>query len=146
VTEDQVVEGVGVMQPTCTIIHDECVGGSKEEPTVKDESLSTTPHLLHLDIPCDFSTADFPFENPFLDVSTCNHSQDTSNVSLSSQCGEDTSPSANPSNLSSIFSENTKGEHLCFSSTPLPDSLNHEDDKKHPKFFDLGFHDLYFFI
>lgn len=60
--EDQVVERVGVMQPTCTIIHDECVWESKEEPTVKDDSLLAVPHPLYLDIPCDFATVDFPFE------------------------------------------------------------------------------------
>jgi len=48
----------------------------------------------------------------------------------------------NPSNLSSIFPENTKGEHHCFPSTPLLDSSNHEDANKHPEFSDLGCHDL----
>jgi len=42
----------------------------------------------------------------------------------------------------SIFLENTKGEHLFFPSTPIPDSSNHEDAEKHPKFSDLGCHDL----
>jgi len=61
-----------------------------------------------------------------------------SDVSLSSQCEEDTSSSKNMSNLSSVISENTKGEHLCFSSTPLLDSSNHEVTDKHPEFFDIG--------
>ena len=55
---------------------------------------------------------------------------------------DDTSSSENPSNLSSVISKNTEGEHLHFSSTPLPDSSNHEDANKHLKFFDIGFHDI----
>ena len=63
VNEDQVVDGVGVMQPTCTIIHVTCVWESKEEPMVKDESLLAAPHPLYPDIPCDSATAYFACEN-----------------------------------------------------------------------------------
>jgi len=63
--EDQVVDGVVVVQPTYAIIHDECVQESKEEPAVKDDSLPSAPHPLYLDIPC---------ENTFMDVSTSDHS------------------------------------------------------------------------
>lgn len=44
VHEDQVVDGVSVMQPTCIVIHDECVQGSKEEPLVKDDLPLFAPH------------------------------------------------------------------------------------------------------
>ena len=81
--EDQVVDIFGVMQPTYAIIHDECVRESKEEPTVKDDSLLATPHPIHPNIPCDSTTADFRCENSFLDASTFDHSQDTLDVSLS---------------------------------------------------------------
>ena len=84
VNEDQVVDEVGVMQPTCTIIHDECVQESKEEPTVKDDSLLAVPHLIYPDIPCDSAFVNFPCENPFPNVSTSNHPQDTSDVRPSS--------------------------------------------------------------
>lgn len=141
--KDQVVDRVGVIQPTCAIIHDECVWESKEELVVKDKSLLATPHPLHPDIPCDSSTIDFPCENSFLGASTSNHSQDTLDVSLSLQCREDTSSSEHSSILSSIFLENTEGEHLCFSSTPLPDSTNHDNVNEHLEFFDLGCHDLF---
>lgn len=142
VKEDQAVDRVGVVQPTCAIIHDECVQESKEEPTVNHDSLLAVPHPLYPDIPCDSVTVDFPYENSFPDVSTSDHSQDTLDVSLSLCCGEDTSSSENLSNLSFVISEDTEGEHLCFSYTPLPNSSNHEDVKKHPEFFDLGCHDL----
>lgn len=56
--------------------------------------------------------------------------------------GEDTSSSKNPSSLSSVISENTKGEHPFFSSTLLHDSSNHEDVDEHLGFYDLGCCDL----
>jgi len=74
VNEDQAVGGVGVMHPTCGIIHDECVKESKEGPIVKDDSLPAAPHPLHPDIPCDSSTTDFSGENSFLDASVFDHS------------------------------------------------------------------------
>ena len=120
--EDQVVDGVGVVQPTCAIIHDEYVQESKEELAVKDDSLPTMPHPLYPNIHCDSATIDFPYENSFLVLSTSNRSQDTLDVSLSLHCGEDTSSYKNPFNLLSVISENTEGEHPCFSSTPLHDS------------------------
>lgn len=141
--EDQVLDGVGVMQPTYTIIHDECVGESKEELAVKDDSLPAAPHLLHPDIPCDSAITDFPCENPFPDVSTSDHSQGTSDASLSLQCREETSSLENMFNLSFIFLENIEGEPICFSYTPLPDSSNHEDADKHLKFSDLVCRDLF---
>lgn len=63
--EDQVVNGFFTMQPTCVIIHDECVWESKEELVVKDDSLPAVPHPLYPDIPCDSSTVDFPMETHF---------------------------------------------------------------------------------
>ena len=123
------------MQPTCTIIHEGCVWESREEPTEKDDSSLAAPHLLYLDIPCDFATIELPCENSFPDVSTSGRSLDTSDVSLSLQCKEDTSSSKNPFNLSSIISENTEGEHLCFPYTPFLDPSNHEDANKDPEFF-----------
>lgn len=44
--------------------------------------------------------------------------------------------------MSYVISQNTKGEHPCFSYTPLNDSLNHEDVEKHPKFSGCGCRDL----
>lgn len=49
----------------------------------------------------------------------------------------------NPFNLSFIFLENTEGEQFCFSSTPLPDSSNHEDVDGHFEFSDLDCHDIF---
>lgn len=91
---------------------------SKEEPEVKDESLPSAPHLLYPDIPCDSATIDFPCENSFLDVSTSDHSKDTSDVSLSLHCGEDTSSSEIFSNLSFFISE-TQRVNFLTSHLPL---------------------------
>lgn len=143
VNEDQAIDGVGVMHPTYAIIHDECVWESKEKPAVKDDSLVAIPHLLHLDIPCDSSTTDFPCKNQLVAASTSYHSQDILDVSISLQCEEDTSSSKNMFNWSIIFLENRKGEHLCLSSTPLLDSSNHEEANEKPKFSNLGYHDLF---
>ena len=131
VNEDQSVGKVGVVQPTYAIIHDEYVPESKEEPTVKEDSLQTVPHLLYLDIPYYSTTADFPCEKSFSNISTFDHSQGTSDLSLSLHYRKDTSSSEHPSNLSSIISKIIEGEHPCFSSTSLHDSSNHEDTKKH---------------
>lgn len=142
VNEDQSVGKVGVVQPTYAIIHDEYVPESKEEPTVKEDSLQTVPHLLYLDIPYYSTTADFPCEKSFSNISTFDHSQGTSDLSLSLHYRKDTSSSEHPSNLSSIISKIIEGEHPCFSSTSLHDSSNHEDTKKHPRISDPSCHDL----
>ena len=130
------------MQPIYDIIHDECVRESKEEPTVKDDSHLSVPHLLYPDISCDFATFYFQGENSSPDVSTSDHSQDALDVSTSLHYEEDTSSSENPSHMSFVISENTEGEHPCFSSTPLHDLSNHEDVDEYPEFSDCGFHDL----
>jgi len=109
---------------------------------VKDESLPSAPHLIYPDIPCDSTSINFPCENSFPDVSTSDHSQDTSDVSMSLHCGEDTSSSENLSNMSSVISKDTEGEHLFFPSTPFPNSSNHEDADKHLEFSDLSCRDL----
>lgn len=74
VKEDQVVDGFGIVQPTYTIICDDYVWESKEEPIMKDDSLPSVPHLLYPNIPYDSSTVDFPYKNSFLDVSTSDRS------------------------------------------------------------------------
>lgn len=142
VIEDQVVDRVGFVKQIRTIINDECVWESKEEPMVKDDSLPSVPHPLYLDIYFDYATFDFLGENSSLDVSTFDHSHETMDVSLSLHCRYDTYSSENPSDLSSVISESIEGEHPCFSSTPLHDLSNHEDVDKHPEFFDNGCHDL----
>jgi len=49
----------------------------------------------------------------------------------------------NPPNLSSLLFGNSEGEQLCFSSTSLYDSLDHEDFDVHLEFSDRGCHDLF---
>jgi len=142
VNKDQVVYGVSVTHPTCAIIHDEHVQEFKEL-AVKDDSFLAAPHPLHPDIPCDSPTTDFPYANPFPDVSTSDHSHDTLDVSISLHFREDTSSSKNLPNLSSIFPKNIEGEHRCFPSTPLSDSSNHDDVDEHLKFSNLGCCDLF---
>lgn len=120
VHEEQVVDKVDVVQPTCAIIYDGCVQESQEEPTMKGDFLPSASHPLYLDMSCDSATFDFPYENSSLDVATFDHSQDTLNVSLSLHYKEDTYFFENPFNLSSVISGNAESEHPCFSSTPFP--------------------------
>jgi len=80
VNEDQAIDGVGVMQPTYAIIHDECVQKYEQEPEVKDDSLPSTPHPLYLDISCDSATFGFSCEKSSPNVSTSDHLQDTLDV------------------------------------------------------------------
>lgn len=61
---------------------------------------------------------------------------------MSLHCGEDKSFSENPFNLSSVIFGNAESKHSGFSSTPLHDSLDHEDANEHREFSDRGFHDL----
>lgn len=65
VHEDQVLNGVGIMQPTCDIIHDDYVGELIAEPesTKKDDSIPSTPLLHHSDISPKFFISDESCEN-----------------------------------------------------------------------------------
>lgn len=74
VHEDRVIDRVDIAQPTCVVIHHECVRESEEELVGKDDLLLFVPHPLYLEISCDYATFDFPCESPSLDVSTSDHS------------------------------------------------------------------------
>jgi len=97
------------VQPAYAVIHHECVQEFEEELVVADELLLSAPHVLYPNIPCDSAIYDFRCENISLDVSTSDHSQDTSDVSISLHCGEDTYLSENPFNISSVISKNIEG-------------------------------------
>lgn len=85
----------------------------------------------------------FSCENPSLDVSNSDHSQNAQDVSLSFDCGENRYFFMNPPNLSSFISINWEGEIFSFSSTPIYDSSDHEDVDVHIKFSDHGCCDLF---
>lgn len=105
---------------------------------VQDNLLLSTPPLNFLDIFDDFGMSDFPCVNPSMNASTFDHSQNTPYVSQSFYSGEEKYFLKNPIDHSSTFSTNTEGEHSYFSSTPLYDSSNHEDVKKHLEFSNHG--------
>lgn len=73
----------------------------------------------------------------FTDAPIVDHSQNTPDVSPSSENEEDQSFIKNPLDFSSAFYGNVEGEHSCFSSSPLCDSKNHEDVDKLPNFLIL---------
>jgi len=115
----------------------------QEEPTMKDDLLLSMPLLFFPDIFGDFSLVNSLCENSFLDASTSDHSKNTPDVNLSYHSGEDKSLFENPLNSSSVISRNPDCEHSCISSTPLCDSLGHEDADEVIEFYDHGYHDLF---
>lgn len=140
--EDQAIDGVGVTQPTCFVIHEKYEWGLEHQPMARDDSLSSVhPPLFH-DIFGDSAIPDFSHVSSSTDGPIVDHSQNTLDDSPSFDNAEDKSFIEHPLDSSSSFSRNTEGEHSFFPSTPLCDSSNHEDADKHPKFFDLGCHDL----
>lgn len=119
VREDHVVDGVGVEKPTSAIIFYEYVWEPEEELAVKHDLLLFSPYLLFPNIFCDFSISNLSCENSSSNVFTSDHSQNTSDVSLSFDCREDTSFFFILTRLSSFLFENLEDEYFCFSSTPL---------------------------
>lgn len=128
VHEDQVLDGVGVEQPTCGIIFDEYVWEYEQESVVKDDLLLSTPlphypNIFHDSIilvePCEKSV--------FVDFTTFDHSQNTWNANFPSECGEDNFFLHVPPNLSSYLFRSIESEISCFASSPLYDFLYHED-------------------
>lgn len=110
---------------------------------MKDDLLLSAPHPLFLDIFCDSAISDLSCENPSPTVFTSNHSQNTPDVTTSLHYGEDTYLFPNSPNLSSFIYGNSESEHSCFQSTPIYDSLDHEDADENIKFSNHGFHDLF---
>ena len=84
VNEDQAINGVGVAQPTCIVIHEEYDLESENQPEVKDDSLLSTPPLFLPDIFGDSSIPDFTCVYLFANALIIDHSQDSLDVSLSS--------------------------------------------------------------
>ena len=110
---------------------------------MKDDLLRSMPPPLFPDISGDSVISDFPYVNPSMDASTFDHSQNTPNVNPSFDSGEKKSFIENPLDFPSIFFGNAKGEHSCFSSTPLFDLSNDEDVDELIDFSYQSFHDLF---
>jgi len=141
--KDRSIDGVDVAQPTCIVIHEEYDWELEQPWAAEDHPCLSVPPLFFFDLLGDLAILDFSCVSPSTKAPTVDHSQDTPDVSPSSDNGEDQSFFEHPLDFSSIFSGNAEDEHSCFSSTPLCDSSNHEDADQHPKFFDLGCRDLF---
>ena len=76
-----------------------------------------------------------------MDAPIIDHSQNTLDVSPSSDNGEDKLFIENPLDLSSSVSGNTEYGFFFFSSTPIFDSLYHEDTDEIIDFSDHDCHD-----
>jgi len=109
----------------------------------KDDLRLFAPPPLFPDIFGDSTIFDFPCVNPSTDASTSDHLQNTPDVSPSFNNRQDKFFIENLLDFSSTFFRNAEGEHPCFSSTPLYDSLDHEDVDELIEFFYRSCHDLF---
>jgi len=142
VNEDQVINRVGVAQPTYTTIHEEYDCEIRRQPSAKDELLLSEPPPFFPNIPHDSTIPNLTCLSPSVDMPIVDHSHNTVDVNPSSDNREEKSFIEDPLGFLSTFSRNTECEHSFFSSTPLCDSSNHGHADKNLEFFDLGYCDL----
>ena len=74
VNEDQAIDGVGVAQPTCTVIHEEYDWELEHQHSTKDDSLPSEPPLFFLDIFGKPSISNFACVSPSMDAPIVDHS------------------------------------------------------------------------
>ncbi len=110
---------------------------------MKDDLLLFAPCSLYPNILCDSTVTGSSCENPSLDDSTSDYSQNAQDFSPSFDCKEDKYFFPDPLDLSSFIYGNLEVENFCFSSTPLCDSLDHEDAIVHLESLGHGCHDLF---
>jgi len=80
VHEDQVLDGVGIEEPTCDIIFDEYVWEPEQELAVKYDLLLFSPLLHYPDIFHDSIILAQSCQNSFSNVSSFDHLQNTWNT------------------------------------------------------------------
>lgn len=139
--EEQPTSGVGVAQPTCVVIHEEYEWEFGHQHSAKYDSLPFEPPLFFPSLFGEPAIHDFQFVSSSMDAPIVDHSQDSLDVSPSFDNGEDKLFIEDPLDPSSVFSRNIEDEFVCFSSTPLFDSSDHEDAKEFIDFFDHYSHD-----
>jgi len=130
VSEEQPIDGVGVSKPTCIVIHEEYEWELEHQHSARDDSLPFEPHLFFPNIFGEPAIHDFACVYSSTDAHIVVHSQDSPNDGLSFNNGEDKLFIENPLDLSFIFFGSIEDEFVRFSSTPLVDSSDHEDDMK----------------
>ena len=109
--KDQAIDGVGVSQPTYDIIHEEYDWEIEHQSSAKHESLPSEPPLFFPDIFGDSINNDFACVSLSSDAPIFDHLQNTSDVSPSSDNGEDKSFFEHPLDFSYAFPRNREGEH-----------------------------------
>jgi len=143
VNEDQSIDGVGVAQPTCTIIHEEYHWELEHQSSTKDDSLMSEPHPFFPDIFGDSAIHDFTCVSSSTNGPIVDHSQNTPDVTPSFDNTEGKLFIENPLDFSSTFFRNTEGEFFHFSYTPLFYSSDHEDANEFIDFVNHRCHDLF---
>jgi len=139
VNEDQVVNRLCVVHPTCTIFHDERVQNMK-----KNLWWRMTPFHPRLIL----FTLTFLVILPFFISPVKTHLWMFLLLIIHRTHWMSTCHYVRRGHIflwkfvPSVFYENTEGEHPFFSFTPLDDSSNHEDADENLKFFNCGCHNL----
>ena len=141
--EEQPTDGVSVAQPTSIIIHEECEWELEHQRLMKDDSLLFESPLFIPNLFGEPTIHDFACVSSSMDAPIFYHSQDSLDVSPSFENREDKLLIQNPLDPSSVFSGNIDNEFVHFSSTPLRDSSNHEDENQHLEFSNIGCHAVF---
>jgi len=114
VNKEQAIDGVGVAQPTCIVIHEEYEWELEHQHLEKDDSLPSEPPLLFPNIFGELAIHDFTCVSPSTDAPIVDHSQGRLDVGPSFDNGEDKSFIENSLDLSSAFFGNTEDEFFTF--------------------------------
>lgn len=138
VNEEQPIDGVGVAQPICDVIHEEYEWEFEHQHSAKEEFLPFEPPLFFPSIFGEPAIHDFTCVSSSTYAPIVDHSQDSSNVGPSFNDGEDKLFIENLLDLSSVFSKNTEDEFVRFSTTRLFYSFDHEDANEIIDFSDRG--------
>lgn len=77
VKKDQAIDKVGVVQLTCTVIHEEYDSELEHQSSANDDSLVSKPLLCFLDIFSDSTIHDFACVSPCMNVPIFYHLQNT---------------------------------------------------------------------
>ena len=119
VNEEQPIDGVGVAQPTCAIIHEEYEWELEHQHSAKDDSLPSEPPPFFPNLFDEPAIHDFACVSSSMDAPIVDHSHDSPDGCPSFNNGEDKLFVENPLDLSTVFSRNIEDEFIHFSSTPL---------------------------
>jgi len=107
--EEQPIDGVGVAQLTCAVIHEEYEWELEHQHSAKDDSLLSEPPSFFPNIFGEPAIHDFACVSSSMGEPIVDHSHDSLDVSISFDNGEDKLLIENPLDPSYVFFGNTIG-------------------------------------